>query len=104
MPRRWFSDEAMDLIVWYDENNEIAGFQLCYDKPFAEHALSWRSTSGFEHSKVDDGEGSPGGHKETPLLVANGNFNLKEIAEKFKVVSKDLDKELAKFIYEKLQD
>ena len=26
--RRWFRDDELDLIVWYEENGAIAGFQL----------------------------------------------------------------------------
>ena len=30
--RRWFSSTDMDRIVWYDEDDSIAGFELYYDK------------------------------------------------------------------------
>lgn len=102
MPRRWFTDNAMDLIVWFGDDNKIAAFQLCYDKPFAEHALSWRPGSGFTHNRVDDGEGKPGGHKGTPLLVPDGEFNLMKIAEKFKSSSAEIDNDIAEFIYNQL--
>lgn len=104
MPRRWFSDDAMDLIVWLDENDNIAAFQLCYDKPFAEHALSWRKDSGFMHNRVDDGEGRPGSHKGTPILVPDGGFNLKAIAEKFRQLAQDIDSRTAEFVIQKLQE
>ena len=34
--RRWFSSTDMDLIVWYDEDDSIAGFELYYDKNIRE--------------------------------------------------------------------
>lgn len=103
MPRRWFSDDAMDLIVWFDDDNTIAAFQLCYDKPFAEHALSWRRDAGFTHNRVDDGEGKPGSHKGTPILVPDGEFNLQAIAEKFREHAREIDSATAEFIIQKLR-
>ena len=32
--RRWFFDDYFDLIIWYDNNHQIEGFQLCYDKNY----------------------------------------------------------------------
>ncbi|MCH7756306.1 hypothetical protein IH970_14450 [candidate division KSB1 bacterium] len=33
--RRWFSNRFFDLIVWFKKNdNEITGFQLCYNISF----------------------------------------------------------------------
>ena len=104
MPRRWFSDDAMDLIVWLDENDNIAAFQLCYDKPFAEHALSWAKDSGFMHNRVDDGEGRPDSHNSTPILVPDGEVNLKTIAEKFRKLAMDIDSGTADFVIQKLRE
>lgn len=102
-PRRWFTDETMDLIVWQDEDNGIDGFQLCYDKPFAEHALTWRKDSGFLHNRVDDGEDRPGSHKGPPILVPDGKFNLLAIAEKFRQAAREIDHGVAEFVYQKLR-
>ena len=40
--RRWFRDDNLDLIVWYDDSSEISGFQLCYDKYDRERAITWK--------------------------------------------------------------
>ena len=37
--RRWYVDEAMDLIVWF-EDSDVVGFQLCYDKGSDEKAVT----------------------------------------------------------------
>lgn len=103
-PRRWFTDEATDLIVWFDANDAITGFQLCYDKPFAEHALTWRQDTGFLHDRVDDGEGKPGSYKGTPILVPDGQFNPAYITEKFSRAAQLLDKRIVDFILRKLQE
>ena len=39
--RRWFNCSTMDLIVWFDEKENIFEFQLSYNKPHNEHALNW---------------------------------------------------------------
>ena len=38
--RRWFRSDDLDLIVWCDESGAPTSFQLCYDKPRSEHALT----------------------------------------------------------------
>lgn len=67
--RRWFTAEHMDLIVWIRGEASIEAFQLCYDKPLAEQALSWQLDLGFTHQAVDAGEADGLGHKATPLLT-----------------------------------
>lgn len=56
--RRWFGSEEFDLIVWCDDSGVPSAFQLCYDKPRAEHALTWKHDLGFLHTVVDDGDRS----------------------------------------------
>ncbi|MDP3049064.1 MAG: hypothetical protein Q8N12_06510 [Thermodesulfovibrionales bacterium] len=80
----------------------ITGFQLCYDKGREEKALTWRRDSGYSHNKVDDGEGRTYRQKMTPILVADGIFEYKEIAARFKKESREIDKTVAVFVYEKL--
>ncbi len=102
LPRRWFNDDEMDLIVWIDESKEIAGFQLSYDKPHSEHALTWKRDVGFCHNRVDDGEGRPGRYKGTPLLIPDGTFDPNLIASRFLENSADIDQQISQFVYEKL--
>ena len=71
---RWFASTFLDLIVWYDKDMAITGFQLCYDKGREEKALTWRRDSGYSHNKIDDGEGRAYRQKMTPILVADGVF------------------------------
>lgn len=101
--RRWFTDKDFDLIVWYDnENKNIDGFQLCYDKSNYERALTWtKNDNNFYHNRIDDGE-IPGAVKQTPILVADGLFDKFKIAEDFNVKSIEIDKKVAKFVYNKI--
>ncbi len=100
--RRWFMDEYFDLIVWLDDRNEISGFQLCYDRLKNQHALTWQRESGYQHSRVDDGEGRPGKYKATPILISDGFFPKDEIARRFCQVSRNLEKKVADLVYEKI--
>lgn len=101
--RQWFLDDFFDLIVWHDEEGKISGFQLCYEKGNNnERALTWQRTSGYSHNRIDDGEGRTYRQKMTPILIADGFFENKEIAERFRKESKETGAGIAQFIYEKL--
>jgi len=100
--RRWFSSSDMDLTVWSDDRGEIAGFELCYDKGRAERALRWRRGAGFVHERVDDGEGRPGRHKATPVLLPDGVFDANKISRLFHDHSRDIDRVVADFVERKL--
>lgn len=100
--RRWFIDDYFDLIVWLDKQNNISGFQLCYDKYKKQHALTWHKSSGYMHNLVDDGENKPGKYKSAPILVSNGQFDKNKVADFFKKASSSLEDRIADIIYEKL--
>jgi hypothetical protein len=101
LKRRWFSDEYYDLIVWEDPQGEIAQFELCYDKYRNEHSFFWSKKEGLMHLKVDDGE-ITGGHKMSPIYMADGKFDCKSMADKFWAESTTIDPEIAKFIHQKI--
>ena len=81
--RRWFFSDRFDLIVWLDDDGSLAGFELCYDKHQVERSLSWRSSGGFAHMAVDDGEERPGKHKGSPVLVPDGHFDARRVQADF---------------------
>jgi hypothetical protein len=101
-PRRWFTDEDMDLVVWLGDDDSIVGFQLAYDQIRSEHALTWKYQSGFQHDSVDNGEGRPGKYKATPILIPDGEFSAPVIAERFKERATDIDEVVSGFVYAKL--
>ena len=100
--RRWFWSNYFDLIVWFNSENDIIGFQLCYDKNRYQRVLTWKMESGYSHDRIDDGEGSPGKYKGTPILAADGIFEEGKIAALFKEESQSIDKQIAGFIHEKI--
>ncbi|ORC37816.1 hypothetical protein B4O97_02095 [Marispirochaeta aestuarii] len=102
--RRWFSDEKMDLIVWYRrEGGALIGFQLCYDKndrEEGEKALTWTEEEGYRLDKVDTGEDRGYTYKEAPVLVKDGVFDSGRIIRDFKEASASLELPLKAFVLE----
>jgi hypothetical protein len=102
--RRWFQDDYFDLIVWYDKvSADIAGFQLCYDKLFNEHALTWHREHGFSHNKIDDNAGVFH-HPVTPILVPDGYFPYDELLDRFRRNSMHIDENISRLVIAKIMD
>lgn len=102
--KRWFDNSYFDLFVWFDKEGEIDRFQLCYNKPIDEHAISWVRPSEYYHQRVDDRENRPGKSKATPVLLPDGMFDFRSVAERFAKESKKIDPVVSKFVYSKLAD
>jgi hypothetical protein len=104
-PRRWFTSDDVDLIVWCDGSGRATGFQLCYDKARSERALTWKPDFGFSHRAVEDGECVHGGaYKTTPILAADVPVFATLIRETFARVSAGLPVEFSNFVSKKLQE
>lgn len=101
--RRWFHDEEMDLFVWLGEQSEIVGFQLAYDKPNAEKAVTWKAATGFRHARVDDGV-RPGHYPGSPLLVAAGPFDAPAVLRRFRKAAAEMDPEIAQMVAARLAE
>ncbi|KAB2877458.1 hypothetical protein F9K33_16365 [bacterium] len=97
--RRWFEDDYFDLIIWYNTDKTIRGFQLCYDRYGDEHALTWYSDLGYYHDKVHGGDGRA---NLTPVLVANGPFPGDSVLSEFTNSAYSLDKDIAQLVIDKL--
>lgn len=100
--RRWFTDEYFDLIVWYDDDRRLIGFQLCYDKLQRERALTWTREHGFQHNRIDSGE-VPGHSKMTPVIIADGAFNRDPVADRFQMACANIDPSIASFVSETIR-
>jgi hypothetical protein len=96
--RRWFTSETMDLIVWLDASGHGHGFQLCYGKPLQERALTWRPEQGFMHRAVDDGSSQLQGHKNTPLLVADGHADPQRLLQLFEEAGAKLPADIMQLV------
>jgi hypothetical protein len=102
--RRWFTSDELDLIVWCDAAGVPIAFQFCYDKPRAEHALTWRPELGFHHMAVDDGEGVDFKWKGTPILVPDGRFDVDQLRERFAQASGTVPSDIVAFVAAKLRE
>ena len=101
--RRWFSSTDMDLIVWYDEDDSIAGFELYYDKNIREHVFIWRADRGSAHLAVDDGEQKPVlDYKEAPILIPDGQIDPNRIRALFEGSCENLPAEVVALVRRKL--
>lgn len=102
-PRRWISDDYFDLIVWGESCSNPIGFQLCYDKPGTERALTWSSNGGFSHAAIDDGELSPNANC-TPILVADGCFPFEMVTRQFMSRSTEIDPQVRDLVLKKIDE
>jgi hypothetical protein len=102
--RRWFDDDVLplELIVWYDAQDAIEGFQLCYNLGGGEHALTWRREVGFAHSEVDSGSSGPFANR-TPVLTPNGIVPWAELTRRFAASSATLEPALRDLVDAHLQ-
>ena len=101
-PRLWFSDQNHDLFIWLDKLHEPMAFQLSYNKIDDEHCICWHCDKGFSHDRIDSGEDPEGSYKMTPIMVPDGKFDHKKLAQEFQLISADMEPRLANFIYQKL--
>lgn len=100
--RRWFSDEDMELIVWYSPAGAIRGFQLCYDRNGRERAFTWHVEAGMVHTAVDEGEDSPL-RNDAPILLPDGVPRTDRVLADFKARAGGLEPVLVDLVTERLE-
>jgi hypothetical protein len=89
-PRRWFTSDDLDLIVWLDAGG-LCAFELCYDKAGRQRVLRWSRDGGSVHHAVDNGEERPGRHKSSPIHIADGVPDLPALRARFMAQAGALD-------------
>lgn len=102
-PRRWFSDDYFDLIVWMEPGGGFWGFQLCYDLEKKPRALTWSKKYGYRHSGIDDGEGVFGTAKNSPVLVEDGLFDASSMERRFARSAAELPADIRDLVLEKIR-
>jgi len=101
--RRWFQDTYFDLIVWYDDDGGMTGFQLCYDKKDRERAFTWRRGQRCIHEEIDAGE-QPGHAKMTPVLQEAPPSAEQDVPARFFHESALMeDRGIVRLVYEKIE-
>jgi len=102
--RRWFFDDHFDLIAWYHPNGALFGFQLCYDKPDEEKALTWFSDRGLSHHRVDAGDQSPWVNRTPMLTESDGRSHMARLLATFTISDGDLPSELRTVVEKKIRE
>jgi hypothetical protein len=96
--RRWFEDDAMQLIVWSQPDGTLTGFQICYPgEDRRERALTWRAGQGFSHASVDSGDTRPDKNL-TPILVADGVVPWERVRTQFEDRAARLEAPIRDFV------
>ncbi len=103
-PRRWFSDEFFDLIVWFSPDKAVTDFQLCYDREYKPRALTWLKRGGYTHNGIDDGDTPDGSHKSSPILVPDGIFDSNDIAARFAAAGGELPQDIRETVLGKIRE
>jgi hypothetical protein len=101
--RRWFFSHGQDLLIWFGDDGEPSGFQLCYGKYRNERAIRWKVNRGFNHYSVDDGE-SGAVHSETPILREEGHFAASQVLQQFIELSEKIPGEIVGFVAARLRE
>lgn len=100
--RRWFQDDDLELIVWYDPGGAVVGFQICYGADDnEERALTWRNGLGFAHDRIDSGGTNPAKNL-TPILVPDGAVLWEFVINLLRVRGQSLDSDLRDLVLERL--
>lgn len=100
--RRWFSDDNLDLYVWYGEDGAIVQFQLCFDKGRREQALTWRQGKDLSQHAVDDGEGGIFRMKSSPLLTHENVTGAAGVRRAFIDAGQKLEHDLYQFVLDRI--
>jgi hypothetical protein len=100
--RRWFSDEMLDLFVWYDTDGRIAGFQLCFDKDGRERALTYSDENGYTLNEVE-ADGSAWDMSSPVLAVPDTEFPRVRLLAQLGERGELLDTHLREYLSEKLE-
>jgi len=88
--RRWFIDEDLELILWYDVNKKLEGFQILYDKLAGTRTITWKKVT-------------PAAGESKSVLVSDGPYNRVRIHNMVEKSSENLETNLRRFILERLQ-
>ena len=88
--RRWFADENLELILWYDSEKKLEGFQICYDKLAGTRTITWRKASPVEGETKS-------------ILVSDGPYNKARLFALMQRSSESLDSNLRSFILNRLE-
>ncbi len=88
--RRWFADEELDLILWYNSDKRLDGFEICYDKLAGSKSITWKTIQTVEGLSKS-------------ILVSNSFHDRERIRNMLADRSDNLEHHLRKFILDRLE-
>ncbi len=88
--RRWFKDEQLEIILWYDDERKLDGFQICYDKLAASRLITWK--------KITTSEG-----ESKSILTSDSPFDRERLYYMIDSRSDRLGSPLKQFILDRLE-
>ncbi len=88
--RRWFVDDDLELILWYDLSRKLEGFQICYDKLAGTRTITWKKAV------------TPNGEMKS-VLLSDGPYNRSRLLALAERSTRDLDESLRSFIMNRLE-
>ena len=88
-PRRWFVDDEIELILWYDFDKKLEGFQICYDKLAGTRTITWKRMV------------ATGGESKS-VLISDGPYNRGRLLALVERSIEGLDQPLRTFILDRL--
>jgi hypothetical protein len=100
--RRCFRDENLFLIVWYEEDKTIHGFQFTFGSEKNERVLTWTKERGASCSRVDYGEQRRLFHPSAILLPCD-DLSGAQVCAAFDASSAALPAPEVRFVREKLE-
>lgn len=103
LKRRWFSDENLDLYVWYDNSDEISEFQISYNKHSNEQVLTWNNKSGLSNHGVDSGSTDPRKMKSSPIMTEESKHNIELVRNLFLESGQKLEHDLYDHVLSRLK-
>ena len=88
--RRWFVDDDIELILWYDLTRRLEGFQICYDKMAGTRTITWKKAV------------TPEGEAKS-VLLSDGPYNRSRLLALAERSTRGLDETLRSFIMDRLE-
>lgn len=99
--RRWFTDDDMDLYLWFDRDQPVR-FHLAYNKQATERSLSWEQDKGYSHTQFDPSSVLMLFYGIPPEEIEQEEINAAQLAHRFLHSSDHIEATLADFIYARL--
>ena len=101
--RRCFADEQMHLLVWYEDDGKIHGFELSYESAKGPRAVRWLPGDGFLHACVEEGDPHPFLDASAILISCNEPVS-GDLPARFRAASETVPTAEREFVAAKLSE